>query len=132
MLDTPQETDDQVDEEFNTCYYNAMRRWARQGDPVAQKVRAPCACARAGVRPLARLSSFLRCVRACVRACRRKRTGPCSRPPRHKHVPQEYATWLRRLAKIRRAYAEAYRNEDNETMAAYGYEVRRGGVTEGA
>ena len=38
---------------------------------------------------------------------------------------KEYGAWLRRLARARRAYAEAYRNEDNETMAAYGYEVSR-------
>lgn len=43
-------------------------------------------------------------------------------PPTHSHT-QEYGSWLRKLAKARRAYAEAYRNEDNETMAAYGYEV---------
>jgi hypothetical protein len=36
---------------------------------------------------------------------------------------KEYAAWLRRLRRARRAYADAYRNEDNEAMAAYGYEV---------
>ncbi|KAI8472281.1 MAG: hypothetical protein J3K34DRAFT_519900 [Monoraphidium minutum] len=41
---------------------------------------------------------------------------------------KEYAAWLRKLARARRAYAEAYRNEDNETLAAYGYE---GYVAEG-
>ena len=36
---------------------------------------------------------------------------------------QEYGIWLRKLARARRAYADAYRNEDLETLAAYGYEV---------
>ncbi|KIY94001.1 Translocase of chloroplast 90 [Monoraphidium neglectum] len=41
---------------------------------------------------------------------------------------KEYAAWLRKLSRAKRAYAEAYRNEDNETLAAYGYE---GYVAEG-
>jgi hypothetical protein len=37
---------------------------------------------------------------------------------------KEYAAWLRKLEKNRRAYQEAYENEEIEQLAAYGYEVR--------
>ena len=37
---------------------------------------------------------------------------------------REYGAWLRRLAKSRRAYREAAENEEVETMAGFGYEVR--------
>lgn len=81
-------------------------------------------------------------MHACMHACAGDQAqNACRRSPRtiglhasaHAHsftngpknpLPQEYARWLRKLAKARKAYAEAYRNEDNETLAAYGYEVR--------
>lgn len=34
-----------------------------------------------------------------------------------------YAAWLRKLDKAKRAYREAYENEELESLAAYGYEV---------
>lgn len=37
---------------------------------------------------------------------------------------KEYAAWLRKLEKAKKAYKEAYDNEEIETLAAYGYEVR--------
>jgi hypothetical protein len=41
---------------------------------------------------------------------------------------KEYGAWLRKLDKAKKAYREAYDNEEIETLAAYGYEVRgRGG-----
>ncbi|WIA36062.1 hypothetical protein OEZ86_007418 [Tetradesmus obliquus] len=41
---------------------------------------------------------------------------------------KEYGAWLRRLDKAKKAYREAYDNEEIETLAAYGYE---GYVAEG-
>jgi transcriptional regulator of NAD metabolism len=38
---------------------------------------------------------------------------------------KEYAAWLRKLDKAKRAYQEAYDNEEIEQLAAYGYEVRQ-------
>lgn len=38
---------------------------------------------------------------------------------------KEYAAWLRRLSRAKRAYADAYENEEVEALAAYGYEVGR-------
>jgi hypothetical protein len=37
---------------------------------------------------------------------------------------KEYAAWLRKLSRARKAYQEAYGNEEVEQLAAYGYEVR--------
>lgn len=37
---------------------------------------------------------------------------------------KEYAAWLRKLERAKKAYKEAYDNEELETLAAYGYEVR--------
>lgn len=37
---------------------------------------------------------------------------------------KEYAAWLRKLEKAKKAYQEAYDNEEVEQLAAYGYEVR--------
>jgi hypothetical protein len=36
---------------------------------------------------------------------------------------KEYGAWLRKLEKAKKAYREAYDNEEIETLAAYGYEV---------
>jgi hypothetical protein len=36
---------------------------------------------------------------------------------------KEYAAWLRKLDKAKKAYQEAYGNEEVEQLAAYGYEV---------
>eukprot|EP00775_Hariotina_reticulata_P001040 gene1040-1378_t len=44
------------------------------------------------------------------------------------HAQKEYGAWLRKLEKAKKAYKEAYDNEEIETMAAYGYE---GYVAEG-
>jgi len=37
---------------------------------------------------------------------------------------KEYAAWLRKLEKAKKAYQEAYDNEEVEQLAGYGYEVR--------
>jgi len=39
------------------------------------------------------------------------------------HAQKEYGAWLKKLDKAKKAYKEAYDNEEIETMAGYGYEV---------
>jgi hypothetical protein len=45
------------------------------------------------------------------------------------HAQKEYGAWLKKLDKAKKAYKEAYDNEEIETMAGYGYEVSNVTVT---